>query len=544
MNMDKKIIKSNVANIGYRKRRIDTGLILCIAIAVMLLLVPQAVAWGSHSTKTETDFDSSSELVKIKISPHNAKAHIGESIQYTAQGYDENNNPLSITLAPITFSMAGDTNIGSITPDGYFTALNLGRTKVLATSGSVSAKASAKVERTKQWYEHWYDWLWRHDKEDQEEDNDETGDNSTPVPTRTRTPSPTPTTTPVTTPTPIPTNGGTTQNVNLAGWRSSVYGYQFDSPPCYWVNTAIEMSNKFPGSIPAGVWVIGEIYGSPGSASDTMLTFPKPSGTYPNVKFSGTDQDQNEAYLTAFDNAGMKVFLQVEPADASIPVLIDLILTQYSHHSSVQGMGIDVEWLNERSYPDWGRKVTASEVTAWSNQVKSYNPNYQLFVKHWDETYLGSPVPSVMYIDDSEQNENMNGMISSFKQFANAFPNNEVGFQIGYPSDKSFWSKMIDPAKQIGNEITKTLGNRKVDIYWVDFSIKTPFPPSKYDVCGISVQLQPEQQEQEQLDLFISSVVATETPNTGSDSSNEDQKSPMVRFFERLVSLFYGGREK
>ena len=42
-------------------------------------------------------------------------------------------------------------------------------------------------------------------------------------------------------------------------------------------------------------------------------------------------------YLNDFDNRGVKVWLQVEPGLADIETLIDLVLTQYGHHSSIVG---------------------------------------------------------------------------------------------------------------------------------------------------------------------------------------------------------------
>lgn len=271
-----------------------------------------------------------------------------------------------------------------------------------------------------------------------------------------------------------------------AGWRSSEYGYQYQAEPSYFINQALSMASRFPGSVPGGIYVIGEIDGNPGSATATYLSFPKPAtGTYPNIRFD--TKDKNEKYLTAYDNANLKVWLQVEPADADINTLIEVVLNQYKHHPCVVGFGVDVEWYREAHYPGWGKKTTVAEVSSWNAKVKSINPNYKLSVKHWDESYLAN-VSGVVYVDDSEENGSLNGMISSFKTFANKFLGNDVGFQIGYPSDKSWWGNMSNPPKQIGDAIIATMPNTSIyGIYWVDFSITDinwVVPTTKYRCTG------------------------------------------------------------
>ena len=109
----------------------------------------------------------------------------------------------------------------------------------------------------------------------------------------------------------------------LAGWRSSAYGYQTGSPPSYWVNDANDISSKFPGTTPGGIWLVGETDGYP--ATGTILYMPS-SGSYPNIRFEGGDI--SEPYLTAFDNAGVKVILQVEPMNADVNTLIQVSVSK------------------------------------------------------------------------------------------------------------------------------------------------------------------------------------------------------------------------
>jgi hypothetical protein len=51
-----------------------------------------------------------------------------------------------------------------------------------------------------------------------------------------------------------------------------------------------------------------------------------------------------------------------------------------------------------------------------------------------------------------------------------------VGLQFGYEADRSWWSALADPARDIGEAILARVPNT-VDLYWVDFSAYSIWPP-------------------------------------------------------------------
>ena len=263
----------------------------------------------------------------------------------------------------------------------------------------------------------------------------------------------------------------------LAGWRSSAYGYQTASPPSYWINVANDISSKFPGTSPGGIWLVGETDGDP--ATGTILYMPS-SGTYSNIRFEGGDIA--EPYLTAFDSAGIKVILQVEPMNANVSTLIDIVMNRYKSHPSVIGFGIDNEWYKTCSE---GCKATAAEVASWDSQLHSINPNYTLMIKHFDESKLPTGIPAdILVVDDDEDNGNLNTLVSEHVSMASTYPNNPYGAQYGYPSDQGIWGSMQDPVKEIGDAIKDALSPRAISVFWVDFSIQTVYPPSTWDSCA------------------------------------------------------------
>ncbi|HYA48480.1 MAG TPA: hypothetical protein VEG35_02170 [Burkholderiales bacterium] len=260
--------------------------------------------------------------------------------------------------------------------------------------------------------------------------------------------------------------------VVYAGVRSSQYGAKPFPRPAGWEKAIGAMASDFPGSTPCAIWIVGTMARTPRFAH---LEFPADGKTYPGIEFE--PDDRHEPYLTRFDKAGIKVFLQVEPANADVATLIDLVLGRYKHHPCVVGFGIDVEWNRTSDYPETGMAVDDATARAWEERVKSHSPAYRLFLKHWDEkwmppTYRGD----IVFVDDSQIFPDLEAMVKEFaEKWAPAFAPNLVVFQVGYNSDKAWWSKLPDPPKTIGEAILAGV-RRDIGLIWVDFSLKDVLP--------------------------------------------------------------------
>ena len=260
--------------------------------------------------------------------------------------------------------------------------------------------------------------------------------------------------------------------VVFAGVRSSSYGIEPFPESSAWKNAIDTMAGYFKGSTPCAIWIVGVMAETP---KFTHLEFPGEGKTYPNVEFE--EVDKHEPFLSYFDQAGIKVFLQVEPANADIMTLIHLVLGRYKKHPCVIGFGVDVEWNKEADNPEWGVKVDDATAEQWETKIKSYNPKYRLFLKHWDigwmpPTYRGD----IIFVDDGQEFENFEGMLDKFSNvWAKTFYPNTVFFQIGYESDKSWWSKLHTPPKTIGDALKKKIP-QNLGIIWVDFSLSEVLP--------------------------------------------------------------------
>jgi hypothetical protein len=272
-----------------------------------------------------------------------------------------------------------------------------------------------------------------------------------------------------------------------AGLRASPYGPKPTFPGVsYWLNSAGDMSRRFPGSRPALIWLVStmdrvkKIPGQEVYATRTRLTFPPPANFRrqdENIVFAA--EDASESYLQAFDQAGYQVWLQVEPAMADIPTLIDLVMERYHHHPCVIGFGVDVEWHRWSEKDSEGIAVTDEQAREWQQHLRRWNPSYLLFLKHWEQSKLPPTYrEGLVFIDDSQIFESLDQIILEFARWARWFYPAPVGFQFGYPADRHWWEKLADPPADIGREIILTAPN-VTDLYWVDFTVKDIWPDKK-----------------------------------------------------------------
>jgi hypothetical protein len=253
-----------------------------------------------------------------------------------------------------------------------------------------------------------------------------------------------------------------------AGFRFSTYGPDYDPGPDYWRAVGEEMAARFPGSTPEAIWIVGRLEGE-----GTYLNFPAPT-EHPLIQTS--EKDGNEAALTLFDDIGLRVWLQVEPGNAPVEELIDLMLDRYGHHSCVIGVGVDVEWYRSIQKPE-GQAVTDAEATAWLAAARSHGSHYRLFLKHWEIEKMPPTVrDGLFFVDDSQIFPSLDAMVEEFVVWGRTFAPAPVGFQFGYKSDRPWWENLNDPPGDIGRRILAEVPSTQ-GLYWVDFTVLDVFPP-------------------------------------------------------------------
>jgi hypothetical protein len=255
-------------------------------------------------------------------------------------------------------------------------------------------------------------------------------------------------------------------NISYAGVRSSSYGIRPFPTPKAWERAATTMTDLFQGSSPCLLWIVGVKH----DERNCRLEFSGIPRQHDAIVF--VEDDLHRPYLNHFDATGIKVFLQVEPGHAYVPTLIDLVLDRYKHHPCVIGFGVDVEWYREADHPGRGARVSDQKAQAWEKRVKYHNPDYRLFLKHWDRRWMPPRYRGdIIFVDDSQMFKNLDHLRQEFTQYwAEYFRPNTVFFQIGYPRDRSIWSRLAQPPQHIGLTIARDI-SQECGIFWVDFTL-------------------------------------------------------------------------
>jgi hypothetical protein len=281
--------------------------------------------------------------------------------------------------------------------------------------------------------------------------------------------------------------------IQVAGFRCSYYGSQgghgrdqLDSTPDYWVCVAQQEAAKFQNSKPGGIYVLGGI-----GTSETNMPFANPGVNIPYVVYDtgGGWGPDPEPFLTAFDQAGMEVILQVEPGMADISQLSTMILTNFGHHSCVKGFGVDVEWWQSHGNSNT-TPMPASVANSLVSAVHAINPAYKVILKHYDSTVLPKGIAGVTYLIDGCGYNSLSEAVSDYITWAQNFSGSEIGYQTLYiaigndclPNDHAWWKNLINPEVQLINGVLAQVPTANIYCtYIVDFSLGYVYP-----TCTIS----------------------------------------------------------
>ena len=261
-----------------------------------------------------------------------------------------------------------------------------------------------------------------------------------------------------------------TAPVSFAGCRCSMYGIRPFPSNDEWSKYASKISEQFPESTPAFVWIVGHIEGN-STQKSCILNFPLEKPIEGVCDFPA---DENEAFLTLCDEKGYQVWLQVEPGDADIVELAYQTMKRYKKHPSVKGFGVDVEWYKCGNTDGYGTPLTDDVAKAIDKAVKKADPRFNYFAKHWDENWMPETYRSDMiFVNDSQGHGSLATMQKGFKAWADHFAPNTVVYQIGYEADSGIWSKMENPVKELGDTLAEGVQeNQNCGIIWVDFTLK------------------------------------------------------------------------
>lgn len=229
-----------------------------------------------------------------------------------------------------------------------------------------------------------------------------------------------------------------------------------------WAHVIYNVANKAPGARPWVNWGVG---------------------SWPEHNAPLSDE-KHEEHLAYFDALGVDVFLEVRPGSASVTGLIDTYLKKFGKHPSIKGFGVDLEFYQWK-----GNKN--DDAKAMDDKLKSYNPAYRLFFKHWEAgnmpTYRGKN--DMIFFSTSSESSPAT-LIQGHANFCNSFtatgtPTVACGFQIGYPADEPLgdnhvhngpydgWSKWQDPIKEWSDALLKAVTSPTAELGFVWVTVKS-----------------------------------------------------------------------
>ncbi|MDB5049289.1 MAG: hypothetical protein JWO30_2360 [Fibrobacteres bacterium] len=225
-----------------------------------------------------------------------------------------------------------------------------------------------------------------------------------------------------------------------------------------WGQVVFNIANKYPGSKPWITWGVG---------------------TWPEHSQPITDAQSDEA-LKYLDDLGVQIFLEVRPGSANVVSLIDTYVKRYSSLKNLRGFGVDLEFYTWKGNKDADAKLM-------DDKLKSFNPDYRMFFKHWEATNMpkNNAKGDMIYFATSSEDA-IPGIIAGHSKFANTLAPSAVAFQIGYPADEPLkgghvhfstdydgWGKMQDPIKEWGDGLLKAVTSNTQELGFVWVTVKS-----------------------------------------------------------------------
>ncbi len=256
------------------------------------------------------------------------------------------------------------------------------------------------------------------------------------------------------------------------GLRRSSYGLPLrNGDDTWWIARAVAFAAAFPRAEPAIIEIVSN-YQADGS---TRLEFPRPpsySGPTAHMRFGKPLDRDHERSLQAYDAAGVRVLLQVEPGDADVSHCLEVVHAAFGGHPCVIGYGVDLEWYRQRGSPArWGRPAGDAHARQWMDTVAGFGPDRTLFLKHWRPEYLPGQFrhPRLWFLSDSQRFRGDQALLADFGRWHQNAGASVTGYQIGYESDRHWWSRWPETPFSLGSAVLRAAPSCGF-LFWVDFT--------------------------------------------------------------------------
>lgn len=215
-----------------------------------------------------------------------------------------------------------------------------------------------------------------------------------------------------------------------------------------WAQAIFNVNNRFPGSTPWATMAVGPVP----DAVTSALEAP-------------------EQFLQRMDELGVEILLELYPRKTNdVAAAIDTWVGRFKRYRCVKGLGVDLEYY---------KPVDDASAQAWDEKIKSHNPAYRMFFKHWEQRFMPPGYRGrgdIIFINTSSE-ASVEALTAEFTQWAAHFAPSACAFQIGYPADEdgmdgkntSGWWRLQDPIRDWGNSLLAKIANaqQEIGLLWV-----------------------------------------------------------------------------
>lgn len=264
-----------------------------------------------------------------------------------------------------------------------------------------------------------------------------------------------------------------------AGIRRSVYGLsKRNGQDSWWAMRAQEFATSMNQNIDSLNYVqpvIIQIVSGYCGDGTTLLQFAKPKkydGKLKNCSFGVQNEIDHERALSIYDQYGVSAIIQFESGNSDVLENIEIAHQKFGHHPCIIGYGVDAEWyFTKESSDETGMPVTDIVASKWMEKVLSLNPDYTLFLKHWDPTHMPRHYrhKNLWFLSDTQIFDGLDEIMDDFSLWAANHRDQVVGYQYGYPKDEKWWKLIKYPTVTIGKRIYDEIPMTRF-LFWVDFT--------------------------------------------------------------------------
>ncbi len=265
---------------------------------------------------------------------------------------------------------------------------------------------------------------------------------------------------------------------NTAGIRRSSYSKTArNQDDLWWAQNALNFAKSLSHLDVNRACIIQIVSRYKKTWTNSILEFSNPTDEkVAGAVFESSPPIDHERALSLYDRMGVCAIIQFEPGDADVSQLIRIAHKKFGHHPSVIGYGVDAEWhrTQHSKVGDEGVPITNDQAREWTDTVLAMNPNYTFFLKHYATRYMPPTYrhTSLWFLSDSQRFKNLEECLEDFTDWKNTYSTETVGYQIGYPDDRKWWSHFQNPTLDFVTAIDKRIPAARF-YFWVDFTAET-----------------------------------------------------------------------